>query len=179
MYASGLHSISCLKETRRRASETIGGISAKLVMPCETGYFPILVRSLATVLNVHYAFVSEFSFTQPWKAHTVSRWIGDRFGDNYEYLLQHTPCLEVANGSTCFYPLALQRLFPRDQDIFDLGGESYLGVPIKSSTGHVIGHLAIMDTSPMSNEAYLRMVVKFFARRCAEELECYQRAKGN
>lgn len=175
MNARYSHGIPNMNESRQWASETIGSISARLIMPCDGGFFPTLVQGLATELRVHYAFVSEFSSIFPWRARTISRWIGDSFGENYEYFLKDTPCFEVANGSTCFYPLAVQRLFPRDQDILQLGGESYLGVPIKNPSGKAIGHLAIMDTMPMKHEMYLRLVMKYFAQRAAEELECLKR----
>ena len=171
--------IFSISETRHRASETIGSISAGFAVQCDECFFSVLVRSLANGLKVKYAFVSEFIWSQPWRARTISRWMGDGFGENYEYLLQDTPCFEVSKGSTCFYPLAVQGLFPRDQDIRALRGESYLGVPIKSSTGKVIGHLAIMDTVPMYHEDYLRLVMKYFAQRAAEELECLQRSRGS
>ena len=147
-------------------------------MDCDPNFFHALVRNLAQGLNVKFAFFSEFSITDPWRAQTLGRWLGDHLGENVEYLLQNTPCYKVSLGMTCYYPLAVHKLFPFDKDIVDMKGESYLGVPVKNSMGNVIGHLAIMDTMPMKDEEYLRLVTSFFAKRAGEKLACIQRMRG-
>ena len=179
MYRNDLYRNIPSFEAHRRASETIGAISAHLVLPCGQEYFQKLVRYLAEYLNVRYAFLSEISWPHAWRARTISRWMGDRFGESVEYTLRDTPCYKVALGSSCFYPLAVQKLFPRDKDIIELNGESYLGVPVKNRTGRVIGHLAIMDIYPMENEDYLFLVTKHFANRISEQMECLQKSGPN
>lgn len=172
MYINRLQSYSDFIETHHRASETIGKILAGIALDGDPNFFHALIRNLSLGLHVKYAFLTEFSTSTPWCARTLGRWLGDHFGENIEYLLQDTPCYKVSLGMTCYFQLAVQKLFPLDRDIIDLEGESYLGVPVKNKTGVVIGHLAIMDTVPMKDEAYLHLVVKFFAKRAGEKLAC-------
>ena len=49
--------------------------------------------------------------------------------------------------------------------------ESYLGVPLKDSTGRVLGHLAAFDERPMPPEPQRLFVFRIFAARAAAELD--------
>src|SRR5215472_9838879 len=57
-------------------------------------FFRALVMQLCTALDVRYAFVAEC--LPNLRARSRAYWIGERFGDDFEYDLPGTPCLEVA-----------------------------------------------------------------------------------
>src|SRR5690606_16758666 len=54
-------------------------------------FFRTLVRNLAEVLGVRYAFVAEFTGVKT-RVRTLALWARDRFVDNIEYDLAGTPC---------------------------------------------------------------------------------------
>src|SRR5437899_7114720 len=83
-----------------------------------------LVYHLASALNVRYAFVAEFTDINT-RVRTLAYWGGDRFFDNVEYDLVGTPCEDVVAGKFCHYPDGVQRLFPKDRGLVNLGTESY------------------------------------------------------
>src|SRR2546425_11412475 len=82
-----------------------------------------------------------------------------------------TPCQEVVEGATRHYGAGLQRLFPKDVILVELGAESFLGIPMLDASGRVIGHLAVMDDKPMEEPPRGMSVLKVFASRAAAELE--------
>jgi PAS domain S-box-containing protein len=49
--------------------------------------------------------------------------------------------------------------------------ESYLGVPIHSTEGKVLGHLFIIDDTPMADPARMELVLLLMARRASVELQ--------
>ena len=80
-------------------------------------------------------------------------------------LSRSTPCQNVICGQICFYPEGIQKLFPNDRDLTDLGVESYLGVPIANSAGQIIGHLAVLDDKPMKESRRAVSILNTFAAR--------------
>ncbi len=54
----------------------------------------------------------------------------NNFGEDFEYALPGTPCMEVAKGRVCHVPDRLPEAFPEDKGMIDMGTVSYLGVPL-------------------------------------------------
>lgn len=130
-------------------------------------------RHLASALSVRYAFVSKCVDWPTTRVRTLAFWMGDRFGDDFEYNLEGTPCAGVLDGQTCYYPDRIQQLFPKDKDLVAISAESYLGIPLKDSGGHILGHLAVLDDKPMTaaDEELRKTLLRIFAARAAAELE--------
>jgi formate hydrogenlyase transcriptional activator len=65
----------------------------------------------------------------------------------------------------------VQQLFPTNQALRDLGVDSYLGVPAKTSAGRVVGHLVVLDDKPIEHDPLWISVLQTFAIRAGAELE--------
>ncbi len=132
-------------------------------------YFRSLLQRLAHGLGVRYAFVAECLSDH--RARSLAFWNNEAFADNFEYDLRGTPCLKVTEGQTCHYGSDLQKLFPEDKPLVEMRAESYLGVPVRDSTQHIIGHLVIMDDKPLASDPLAVSVMTTFANRAGVELE--------
>ncbi|MER3445958.1 MAG: hypothetical protein C4291_03595, partial [Candidatus Dadabacteria bacterium] len=66
----------------------------------------------------------------------------------------------------CYYPKDLQILFPKDKGLVEWRAESFLGIPIRDSRGHILGHLAALDDKPRGVS-----ILRIFAARAGMELE--------
>ncbi|MFO1475322.1 MAG: sigma 54-interacting transcriptional regulator [Verrucomicrobiota bacterium] len=132
-------------------------------------FFRSLLQRLAQGLGVRYAFVAECLSDQ--RARSLAFWSTGVFGENFEYDLNGTPCLKVTQGQTCHYDRGLHKLFPQDKPLREMRAESYLGVPVRDSTRHIVGHLVIMDDKPMANDPLVLSVMTTFANRAGVELE--------
>ena len=82
-----------LEKTSAALRQIVEGVEAKV----GEQFFPALVQQLASVLQVNYAFVSEFCADRS-KVRTLAFWAGDRFEPNFEYAIAHTPCELVLAG---------------------------------------------------------------------------------
>ena len=133
-------------------------------------FFESLVRHLASAIGVSYAFVAEFAGVAT-RVHTLAYWGKGEPLPNVEYDLAGTPCEDVVHGGLCHHPLGVQRKFPGDLALIDLGIESYLGVPLLDGAGNVLGHLAVFDERPMPLEPRRLFIFRIFATRTAVELE--------
>ena len=134
---------------RTQAEEMLRAITEGTAAVTGSDFFYSLVRHLAAALGVRYAFVTECREEKPGRVRTRAFWKGDGFGENFEYDVAMTPCMKVVEGATRYYCATLQRLFPEDKILVELGAESFLGIPMWGSSSQVIGHLAVIDDRPM------------------------------
>ena len=133
-------------------------------------FFQSLVRHLASAMGVSYAFVAEFD-RATMRARTLAYWGKGAIQDNIEFDLAGTPCEDVIRSGLCHHPRGVREKFPRDQDLIELGIESYLGVPLLDVEGRVLGHLAVFDERPLPAEPRRLSIFRIFATRAAVELE--------
>jgi len=133
-------------------------------------FFRSLVRNLGMAIRTAYAFTAEVSADRK-RVRTLAVWGEGRFLENFEYDLEGTPCEEVIRGELCHHPRGVQAKFPRDRLLVEMGVESFMGVPLLDDLGQVLGHMAVLDTRPMSDEPRRLSIFQIFAARAAAELE--------
>ncbi len=129
-----------------------------------------LVKNLAQSLGVEHAFVAEFAGSAD-RVRTIAFWSGSDWRANVEYGLPGTPCERVIGGQFCLYTDDVQRLFPADSDLVALGVRSYLGVPLRGAHGQTLGHLAALDSRPMTEDPRGIAIFDVFANRARVEME--------
>jgi formate hydrogenlyase transcriptional activator len=129
-----------------------------------------LVKHLAQSLGVAHAFVAEFAGAED-RVRTIAFWSRGDWRPNVEYRLTGTPCQRVVAGELCLYRDDVQRLFPGDADLVTLEARSYLGVPLRGANGQTLGHLAALDTAPMSEDPRGVTIFQVFANRARVEIE--------
>jgi formate hydrogenlyase transcriptional activator len=133
-------------------------------------FFEALVANLSLGTGAAYAFIAELAGS-PKRVRTLAFFGAGRPLANVEYDLAGTPCEAVARGKTAHHPRDLQRAFPADSMLRELGLESYLGVPLRDATGDVLGHLAVLDTGPLPEDRDRFAILEIFAARATAELE--------
>ena len=141
-------------------------------------FFPVMVEALADALSVRWVMLCSLHPSKPGTATTVAVWDNGP-GQNFEYELENSPCADIVGQGACCYPDGIIDLFPRDQMLKDMGAKSYVGTPLHSSTGEVLGLLAALDTKPFENVAQATEIVELFSGRAAAELERLSAASLN
>jgi PAS domain S-box-containing protein len=134
-------------------------------------FFRSLVRHLAQALGVRSAIVGEL--TGPAKDRVLTRavWSGGDFVHDFDYPLAGSPCAGLARGEQRVYASGVRAVFPRHELLERMQAEGYLGVPLRASTGEVLGVLVVMDDAPLANVASAQSLLKIFAARAGTELE--------
>jgi PAS domain S-box-containing protein len=165
---------------RQRSEQTLRMIVEGTAAVTGEDFFRSLVRSLAQSLEVRYAFISQCLDDVPIRVRSFAFWQGDEFGDEFEYDVHGTPCEGVlsSKGYQCF-PTQIQELFPEEKaDLEAMQAQSYAGIALLNSTGHLLGHLAILDDQPMADQSRNQAILEIFAARAAAELERQQAAEA-
>ena len=89
---------------------------------------------------------------------------------NLSYSLQGTPCEAVTIQRFCFFPFQVTQLFPEDHCLQEMEVDSYLGTMLFSSQDEPIGILAILDTKPLENAAFIEHLILVLSLSIEEEL---------
>jgi formate hydrogenlyase transcriptional activator len=135
-------------------------------------FFPALVRHLAGALGVQHAFIAECTDLRKTRVRTLAFWSRQSLAENVEYDLAGTPCEAViGEGTVAVHPDDVQTRFPQDRDLAALGARSYLGLPLVAASGEILGHLAVLDESPLREDEVTTAVLRTFAARASIELE--------
>jgi formate hydrogenlyase transcriptional activator len=156
---------------RRRAESTLRDIIEGTAAVTGGDFFRSLVRHLAQALEVRYVCVTECTDGTKTRVRTLAFWTGEDFGEEVIFSLRGTPCEKVIGGEVCCYPQGLQSLFPEDEDLVALQAESYMGIPLHSSSGEILGHVVVMHDKALSDIERHVAIVRIFAARAGVELE--------
>jgi formate hydrogenlyase transcriptional activator len=128
------------------------------------GFFAALTRNLAQTLEVHDAVVTEF--IEPHKVRTLACWSGGRLIPNEERDVAGTPCEAVLAGEFRHHLTGVARQYPK----WEKGADSYIGMPLKSEGGSVLGHLCARDAAPMPLSPAQLLLFEAFGASAATEL---------
>ncbi len=143
-------------------------ISQSLCVP-EGEFFSALFGGIANALRVDYAFVAEL--VDSTRVRTLAFQADGEFVENIEFDLSATPCAEVFRGQSCLYEREIQNLFPAHDLLSRLAVESYLGIPLKSHRGELLGVMVLMSRAPFEAPSMAKRVCEIFASRAASELQ--------
>jgi len=138
----------------------------------ETGdaFFRALVQQLAGVLKTYGALVADY-VSETSQLRPRAYWLGDRWVDPGAYDIAGTPCEGVIRSGQLFQiPDRVIDHYPQNDFLRDSKLVSYTGMPFKDSAGNIIGHLAVLDSKPVPDEARYMALFEIFGNRAAAEM---------
>ena len=133
-------------------------------------FFHTITLQLDKVIKADYTFIARIN-EQKHTSKTISLVAKGKVVENIEYSLRHTPCDNVYGDSTCVYPSGICHHFPQDQLLIDMKIEGYIGAPLYSSTGKVMGLVVAMYETPINNHTFTQSLFELFSGRISAEIE--------
>ncbi|MCG7908872.1 MAG: PAS domain S-box protein [Candidatus Thiodiazotropha taylori] len=156
--------------TKRKRSEEILRQAALGVSEAKgKEVFDSLVQHLSRAINVDYAFIGILKEHDRIQTRALS--IDGLIADNIIYSLEGSPCANVVGQQFRFYKENIQKRFPQDDLLRQIGVQSYAAIPLFDSNGRVLGLVAALDRLPMQDETRIKSILQIFAGRAASELE--------
>lgn len=139
----------------------------------ETGvnFFRSLVRTLSEICGVQTAFIGELDKETQQQINSISIYSHGQIAENFSYDLKDTPCERVLDGSMCFYASEVQKAFPRDLLLIEMGVNSYLGIPLFGSKGQLLGIIVMLNDQPVPFPEDAQAILAIIAARAGSELE--------
>lgn len=141
-------------------------------------FFAAMAKALSELLGVRWVLVSKVHRENSTRAYAEVVW-DDGIREPFDYDLPGSPCENILTQSACAYPEDLQNLFPADQLLADMGAHAYVGVPVCSSAGKVLGLLAVLHDKPLEDTQMAMDAIGLFAGRTGAELERIATASDN
>ena len=138
----------------------------------ETGeaFFRALVKELAAVLNTYGALVADY-VGETSQLRPRAYWLGDQWVEPGPYDIAGTPCEGVIRRGELFQiPDRVIEHYPQNEFLRDYDLVSYTGMPFRDSAGNIIGHLAVLDSKPVPDEARYLALFEIFGNRAAAEM---------
>jgi len=157
-------------EARKRAEEIFQALVRSTVNVGEE-FFRSLVLELAKSLRVRYAFIGCVLPDNPGRVGTIALCVDGTIAENFEYDLADTPCADVLNQRTCFFPRNVQRLFPKDQLLADMGIDAVFGTALRGADGKPLGVVVALHDRPMQETDLVKNIMVLTAERTAVEIE--------
>ena len=155
----------------KRSEESIRIISDLTAGLSGPQFFNTLVSNMVELLNVDIAFIGEWNKDHPEVIRTSSVCRKGKIIEDFEYELRDTPCANVFGKELCIFPKEIQKMFPKDLMLIDMGIESYAGMPLFGKGKRPIGILVVLHSKPLEDPEMLKSHLKAFSVRAAAELE--------
>lgn len=156
-----------IRQVRNAMQLIIGGTSRSTGVE----FFEALVKYVSESLGFRHVFIARMDGGSKETARIVAYWADGEPATESQYDIVGTPCEAVYGGTMQFCPDKVQELYPHDVALAKLEARSYLGFPLISSGGNILGVLAVLDDKPMDDRPDIREIIALFADRTAVELE--------
>jgi formate hydrogenlyase transcriptional activator len=135
-------------------------------------FFTALVKNLAQVLGTYTALIEEYS-EESQRLRVLAYWAEEDLAwQGLEFGVKGTPCEAIIAEKTLFhFPDNVQALFPDDEPFKQIDAAAYMGVPLLSVDGKVLGTLSVVNKRPFPREPRGVALMRIFADRAAAELQ--------
>jgi len=176
-FAAGLHPISAgasvrsiavrLRDITQRKSYE-GALRDVAESAFDGGSFETLVGHVARAMGLECALV--VVPREEGRAEVATLWCDGAFGDEIEFELAGSPFESVLAGQAACYSIGVSRRFAALPALPGGPYSSFVGAPLLDEGGAVIGCLAALGRSPITNIEIARTTLAIFAQRAAAEL---------
>ena len=156
---------------RKRTEESIKNIAAGVSAQSGEAFYQQMVRHLAKLFDADYAFIGLLDENNLRAVNTLTVFAHGAIAKNFSYPLDGTPCNDVVGKTTCYHPHDVQRAYPKDDLLVEMGIDSYIGSPLFDSKHQPLGLIAAMNSEPMQPNPQLTEILEIFAARAAAEIE--------
>ncbi|HEX5911636.1 MAG TPA: PAS domain-containing protein, partial [Rubrobacter sp.] len=125
-------------------------------------------RQMATAAGARWALVAEVQ--SPDRLRSIAIWSGESYGETAEYPIAGTPFEHMFSIGAMVHATGVRTAFPLDGWLESIGAEAFAAVPLFSSDGSPLGHLAVIHDGPLDGDSVIPLL-RLFGLRAAPELE--------
>jgi two-component system, NtrC family, sensor kinase len=137
-------------------------------------FFKRITQELDKAIGANYTFIARID-PEKYESSTIALVAQGSLVENFSYSLVGTPCANVAENNVCCYPEGVVSLYPQDQLLIDMKIEGYIGTPLKSSKGELLGLTCALFEKPIENTEFITALFTLFSGRISAEIERTER----
>ncbi|MEE8358388.1 MAG: PAS domain S-box protein, partial [Candidatus Hydrothermarchaeales archaeon] len=154
---------------RKKAEGALQALVKATVGTTGQEFFDGIASNLCEWLGTDCAIVGRITDENNVKA--LSMQLDGKIIHEYSYILDGTPCENVAKKGYCVYPEGICKLFPDDKDLVDLGAEGYVGTPLRDKNNKPIGILCAISRQKLDLPSQAEDVMDIIAAKTSAEIE--------
>lgn len=152
------------------SDDVLHNISLGTATKSGQSFFVALVEHAAKALNADMVIVTECITPDRSEVRTLAHWFKGKHAEGFNYNVAEFPCANVVKGQIYIQTANLMRDYPEEDD----GMDSYIGIPLVSSQGKVLGHLAVLTENQIEKSPKGLTALRIIAARATVELERLQ-----
>ena len=158
---------------RMNAERTLSRLVELLAPKTGSEFFCTLVKHLTRVCEVEYAIAGELDPRNAGRIKSIAFAQRGEIQPSVSYDLEGTPCDDLLTREFCCIADGAPEAYPDDAMLEELGIRSYIGVPLRTSRGKVLGLLSLFDRKPLSSDriAHAAALLRLAATRVTAEIE--------
>ncbi len=160
-----------VEEAERRAREHVARIYDLVTRFQRQELFDHAARTLAQLFEVQYALLGIVE-EEGTRVRALAFYSDGELQHDLSYALRGTPCEGViSRAEWCAYPCGAREMFPEDALLTTLHIESYIGAPILSSTGDLLGIINAFGRHPRAFTEADAHLLQIIGQRIGVEIE--------
>ncbi len=159
------------KRSESQAAKDLNMLAEVLSGGVGEHHLRMLAEALGKALNAQMVVIGQVAGASGELVETVALVRDGKIVENVSYALHGTPCETVLGGGICVYKSKVTQQFPMDQELKEMGAESYVGMPLVDSLGRVVGLLSVIFSKPLRDSGRATTLLRIFGARAALELE--------
>lgn len=152
----------------RQREEIIDNLQLCVSTKLGESFFETLTLQLSRTLKSDFTFIASIDKNI---AQTIVLAANNTIIANIQYELNDTPCQLVLENNTCIYPNNVDRLFPNDLLLKEMGIKGYVGVKLIGSNNNLVGIMVALYKKPMKDQQMAISVMEIMSGRAGAELE--------
>ncbi len=153
-----------------RLVEIMRNLSTRFASIYGVDFFNQVCKHISDVLGVEYTFVGKL-IAEEKCVKVIAGVGGGKPLKPFEYELAGTPCANVIGMQACIYSTGVQKLFPKDLLLEEMGIESYVGIPLYRRTGEPIGIFVSLGTHEIIDEQLAIAMLTGYSERVSAEID--------
>ncbi|MBL8741167.1 MAG: PAS domain S-box protein, partial [Myxococcales bacterium] len=154
---------------RKRTERALQFLSAGVAHLTGEAFFAAIVASLTELLGVEVGFVALLRGGTS-RARTVALQIDGQAAPSIDLVVDGSPCAEVLRGGEAIFSEDVRTTFPSCAASAALGVSGCAGIALADSTGRVLGIMAVMSRSPLSDRALTQSMLRLYGVRVSAEM---------
>ncbi|MDB5840821.1 MAG: hypothetical protein JWQ23_2773 [Herminiimonas sp.] len=159
------------QEERRRIQAAVLKVAAGVSANSGAKFFEHLARNMTDAVGAQAGFVARLLPGHPLTARTIAAVVDGSVTDNFEYVIEGTPCENLAHNKVCLVPAAVADRFPGSPSLSTLGAQGYVGGRLDNSVGEPVGIMFVLFREPVKQSDFITSTLQIFVTRAAAELE--------
>ena len=159
------------QEKQRRVQATVLKVAAAVSAHSGLEFLAQLARNMCEALGAQAAFVTRLLPGEPLRARTLAAVMDGQTVENFEYLIEGTPCEALATHSQWAVNTQASSSYPRAAMLAQMNAQAYVGHRLDDAEGKTIGQIFVLFRNPLEEQDFVLSTLQIFAARVAAEMQ--------